>query len=140
MGLQVRVVGEMDVFFKHYDKGREELDMALDSVNSHIGKRVNILAPYDGYKELERAMQKCIEDRVYITPSNLSERWSIPPVTLFVRTAQPDGFVRLSACFPGIEQARLISTPTYPQDFTEREFYQILDSFLNLKDSSTKYQ
>ena len=58
MGLQVRVVGEMDAFFRHYSRGREELEKALASVDSHIGKRVNILAPYDGYKELGRAMQK----------------------------------------------------------------------------------
>lgn len=136
-GLQVKLVGEMDDFFEHYNRGREELDKALDSVASHIGKRVNILAPYDGCKELERARQRCLEYEECITPYNLSKRWSMPPVTLYVRTAQPDGFVRLSTYLPGIEQAMLISTPTYPQDLTKREFYQIVDSFFSLKGSST---
>ena len=134
LNLQVRIVGELEKFFEHYKEGKKELNVFLKEVANHQGKKINILSPYNGSKELKRAWQRCNTDGVSPTFENLSLRWSISPVTLFIRTGQPNGYNRLSDYFPGIERARLISTPTYPQELTREELNKIIYSFLTLKD------
>ncbi len=136
--IQVNVVGELDRFFDVYDGDMSELNAFLTHVKDNSGRKLNFIFPYNGSKELARAWKRCDEDGIEPTFANLSQRWSIPLVTLFLRSGQPDGFNRLSDYYPGIEQARLISTPTYPQELTQKELHEIIESFLNLKDSFEK--
>lgn len=135
LDLQIKVVGDLHELLQKDDASIARLDGYLGKVRNHQGKKVNILAPYDGNKELEIAWRLCIKDGVEPTLENLALRCSIPPITHAIRTGQPNGVSRLSTYFPGIEQARLLSTPTYPQDLTRHEFNAMISTFLNLKDS-----
>jgi undecaprenyl diphosphate synthase len=133
--LQRRIVGELDSFFSKYEGHRDELDRLLERTREHKGKVVNVLVSYNGSKELIRAAKRCIDDAVSPTLENMSVRWSISPVTLLFRTGQPSGFNRLSDYFPGVEQARLISTPEYPNNLTKGMLQSVIRSYINLKDS-----
>ncbi len=136
--LQLRTVGDLRSLFERYDINTADLDTVLEEGRTNQGKRVNILAPYSGSEELRRAWILCIKDYAEISLENLALRCSIPPVTHAIRTGQPSGIVRLSAYYPGIEQARILSTPTYPQDFTRKELDSMINIFLTLKDSYDK--
>lgn len=57
---------------------------------------------------------------------------------LFLRAAQPAGFVRVSSYFPGQQQARLVSTQSYPHTLSRDELAAIVHRFENLKDSFDK--
>ncbi len=133
LDLRIDIAGERDAEF--YKEFGSEINPAIESVKSHKGKKIHILAPYDGSVELQRALLRCKEKNLEPTFANLSQNWSIPPVDLFLRTGQPFGFNNLSDYYPGIERARLISTPTYPQELTKTEFDGIIRQFLALKDS-----
>jgi len=137
-GLQLRITGELDSFFSVYEGKRNELEKLLEKSEYNKGSVVNILVSYNGSKELDRATKKCIEGGVTPDLNNLSRNWSVSPVTLFFRTGQPDGFNRLSDYFPGIEQARLISTPIYPQNLSKDILYSVIKSFNEIKDSYDK--
>ncbi|QQG39363.1 MAG: undecaprenyl diphosphate synthase family protein [Candidatus Aenigmatarchaeota archaeon] len=137
LDIQVDVVGELDVLFsKHSDE--EKLHSALKKVNGHEGKKVHVLAPYNGNKELARALTRCAETGQQPTFEGLAKFWRIPKVDLYLRTGQAKGFVRIPQYLPGIEKARLFGTPTYPQDFTKKEFDRIIRDFLSLEDSYEK--
>jgi undecaprenyl diphosphate synthase len=138
LDLQVEVVGELDVLFKNYDGKREDFYSPLKRTEDHKGKKIYILGPYNGSKELIRAIHKCDEKRILPTFDNLADNWRIPRIDFFLRTGQPKGFNRLSDYFPGSEKARLASTPTFAQDLTKEEFDSIIHSFLNIEDSYEK--
>ena len=139
LDLKVNVIGELDVFFKVYnDMKREDFENMLIKTHTHKRKNINILMCYNSDKELERAMKICIKDNVKPTFYNLSLRWSFSPIDLFFRTGYPNNFNRLSHLYPGIDQARLISVPTPPQELKEQEFKEILKKFLTLKDRYVK--
>ncbi len=133
--LQVRVIGEVDSFLDSFEGDKDELSHYLQTVKNHQGKAVNILTAYNGSKELKRAWGRCEKDGVEPTLQNLSSRWSFSPVSLFIRTGQPDGFNRLSDYYAGCEKARLLSTPKYPADLTSDDFDTMIESFRGLRDS-----
>ena len=130
--LQVNLVGEMDHFVNNHG---DALSDFMGRFSGKNGKTVNVLIAYNGSNELNRAWKKCLSEDIEPNFVNLSKNWSIPPVTLFYRTAQPNGFNRLTDYFPGVETARLSSTPTYPQDLTKKEFTGMIESYMTLKDS-----
>jgi undecaprenyl diphosphate synthase len=133
--LQLQPIGEMEQFYAAPGTKRR-ISKALQRFGD--GKKVNLLLAYNADKELQRAWDACLLDEVNPTFAELSKRWCIPPVDLSIRTGMPDGFNNLSAYVPGIERARLISIPEYPQDFTREAYNKIITDYLNLKDSVKK--
>ena len=138
LGIQVRAVGELTTFFEAVPGYRGTLEQVLTNAGKRQGKPINFLVAYNGDKELMRALQRCLEEGVEPTFGNASKRWSIPPAELFIRTGYPGGFNRFSALFPGADQAKTMSTPTFPQNLTRTEFTRMLLSYATLVDSYEK--
>lgn len=132
---RVDVVGELDSLSKNYMDSLERILSAVDKVRGHEGKKIHILVAYNDSKELKRALQKCMQKGLEISFGNLSDNWSMPKIDLFMRTGQPRNFNNFSVYLPGIEKARLVGTPKYPQELTKKEFDKMIHSYLNLKDS-----
>lgn len=137
-GLQVRLVGELERLFEFGGIEDGLLQKLTQPVRPDSGKILNILFAYNGSKELRRAYQRCVTEGVEPTMENMSARWSISPVSLFIRTGQPPGFNNLSDIYPGIDRARLTSTPAYPPDLTRQEMRRMISAFLGLKDSYSR--
>lgn len=135
LDIQICIIGELDSFSKNFEAEKLEILSDSSKVKGHKGKKVNILVAYNGSKELNRAIQRCREKGLEIDFGNISDNWSIPKLNLFMRTGQPRNFNNISDYFPGIERARLVGTPTYPQELTKKEFDRTIKSFLTLKDS-----
>jgi undecaprenyl diphosphate synthase len=134
----VCLVGELNTFFARNSLPRELLEEAIRSTQRNGGMRVNLILAYNADSELRRALESCKEDQVEPSFHNICTRWSIPPVDLFIRTGQPDGFVNLSSYWPLIERGRIISIPLCPQEFTKADYRRILHNCRNLKDSIKK--
>lgn len=134
------IVGEMETFYSIAPQYKPVIEEARERLSGAQGMRVNLILAYNADLELRRALEACTRDNVELTFSALSERWSIPPVDLFIRTGQPDGFVNLSSYWPLIERGRIISTPTLPQDLAEQEFVSMFTRFKCLKDSVSKLE
>lgn len=131
-GLTVRVVGRLSDLFSDEEREREaELQKTL-AKQIPTDRKLNLLVSYDPDEELQKASQKCERDGVPVTFRNLSERWSISPVSMLLRTSQLSNSIRISAYFPGIEQAKLISIQTSPQELTKGEFNRIMDLYHSL--------
>ncbi len=130
-GLEIRLIGRpSDVFLD--ENAQKEIQKKLKRRES-TDKRLNILVSYDASEELQNATAQCEKEGLPLTFENLSIRWSISPVSFVLRTSQLPNSTRISAYFPAIEQARLISTQTPPQELTKEEFQKIMDKYYNLK-------
>ena len=136
--LQLRAKGELDTLEAVAPAAAAEIRELTGDTRRNPGRVVNILVGYNADKELARALHAVTRDHVQANFAELSTRWSIPPVDLFIRTGQPHGFINLSSYWPGLERGRLVSTSLYPQQLTEAAFRAMLDQYGGLVDSFGK--
>lgn len=136
---RVNPIGNIERFSQFYPKCEEELSEFSKIAEDYDGRQaVNVNLAYDPDAELQLAIQKCISDGIPPTFKNIATRGTRPAVTFFLRAGYPEGFNKISCYVPGIERARLFSTPQTVQEMTREDFLKIIDSYFNLQDSVEK--
>ena len=134
----VELCGELDAFLALTGARRDEILRAASRLRTGFERRVNVILAYNADAELQRALTRCRSEGVEPTFESVGRHWSIPPVDLFFRTGQPNGFVNLSSYWPRVERGRLISTDIYPQELTQEQFRLAIQQFRDLRDSVGK--
>jgi len=134
----LRPFGELDVFHKVRGKDAYIFDEMIKETETRDGKRINLALAYNQDKEILRAIERCRKDNLEPTFANMESRWSIPPVDLMLRVGYPDGFVKATQFWPGIEQTRMKSHPKTLQELTQEEYTGMINEYLNLVDSYDK--
>ncbi len=136
--ISVKLVGETNVLFEKLSRTFvADIKNALSS--AHRGtKTLYILAPYNGSKEILRAITRLKKEGKKMAFSPLSEYSSIPAVNLFIRTGQDKSCNRLSDYFPGIERATLIGSPLAPLEVTKETVHDWMHTYLTRAESFDK--
>lgn len=134
----VELCGELGTFLDLSGPRREEVLRVASRLRTGFKRRVNLILAYNADAELPRAVERCRSAGIEPTFEHLGRNWSIPPVDLFFRTGQPNGFVNLSSYWPLVERGRLVSTDVYPQELTREQFRSVIERFRALRDSVGK--
>lgn len=134
-GCKVRAVGELETFFSHYKSDPSDLLTQLEKTSGNTGLPVNLLIAYNGEKEIARLVNSGLKSGVKIDQLKFNKQSPLPPVTVLIRSGQPDGVNRASTYFIGADQARWFSFPTLAPESTTSEVAAIVTKLASIHDS-----